>query len=150
MSFLKITDRIAVAAMFAVIGGVPLATSASFLSRGEPDAKVKMSDGVERRFYTSGPMGTTTFRVDVRADGSALPRVQVLTEESFQAIERGMGSAQVLEMVGPPWGKSRFDATKTTTWDYHYRDGWGSEAEFSVIFDDAGLVVGKVHVRDGN
>ena len=150
MSFLKISDRIALTAMFAVIGGVPLATSAAFLSRGEPDAKVKMSDGGERRFYTSGPMGTTTFRVDVLADGSAQSRVQVLNEESFQAIQPGMTASQILEMIGPPWAKSRFDATKTTTWDYHYRDAWGYDAQFSAVFDDAGRVAGKVHVRDGN
>jgi hypothetical protein len=33
----------------------------------------------------------------------------------------------------------RFNNTRTTAWDYHYRDTWGYDADFSVIIDDGGF-----------
>jgi outer membrane protein assembly factor BamE (lipoprotein component of BamABCDE complex) len=74
----------------------------------------------------------------------------VLTDDAFNAIQAGMTSADVFARIGPPYAKSRFDATRTTAWDYHYRDAWGYDADFSVIVDDGGAVTGKAKVRNGN
>ena len=72
----------------------------------------------------------------------------MLTDSVFQAIEYGATEQQVFERIGPPYRKARFPATATTAWDYHYRDAWGYDSDFSVIFDDAGVVTGKFSVRD--
>ncbi len=150
MSHLKIVDRIAIAAMFSTIGLVPLAAHAWRSHEGKPDARVTLADGSERRFYTSGPMGTTTFRVDVSADGVRTAESQVLHDGTFGAIQPGMTAGQVFERLGPPYAKTRFDSTRTTAWDYHFRDAWGYDADFSVIVDDSNLVTGKMSVRSGN
>jgi len=150
MSHIKIVDRIAIAAMFSTIGLVPLAAHACRSHDGTPNAKVTLADGSERRFYTSGPMGMTTFRVDVSADGKRIAESQVLNDTSFRAIESGMTAGQVFERLGPPYAKTRFDSTRTTAWDYHFRDAWGYDADFSVLIDDSNVVAGKVSVRNGN
>ena len=75
------------------------------------------------------------------------PATHVLRDEVFGQIRPGFKAGEVLAIIGAPHRKSRFEATKTTAWDYSYRDTWGYEAEFSVIFDDAGLVVGKFSGR---
>jgi len=147
MSHLKIVDRIAIAAMFSTIALVPLAAHACRSHDGKPDAKVTLADGSERRFYTSGPMGVTTFRVDVSAAGVRGPESQVLNDSSFGSIRAGMTASQVFELLGPPYAKARFGATRTTAWDYHYRDAWGYDADFSVIIDDSNVVAGKISVR---
>ena len=74
---------------------------------------------------------------------------QMLNEDAFSQVQRGMRSDEVLALIGPPYRKMRFEATKTTAWDYHYRDPWSYDSDFSVIFDDAGIVVSKVSVRNG-
>ena len=148
MSHLNIVDRIAIAATFSTIALVPLAAHACRAHDGRPDAKVTLADGSERLFYTSGPMGTTTFRIDVSADGVRGAESQVLDDRSFGAIQAGMTAGQVFERLGPPYAKTRFDATKTTAWDYHFRDAWGYDADFSVIIDDSNIVAGKVSVRN--
>jgi len=71
-----------------------------------------------------------------------------LNERSVSAIQAGMSAAEVLERLGRPDTKMRFEATKTTAWDYHYRDAWGYDADFSVIMDDSDVVAGKVSVRN--
>ncbi len=75
---------------------------------------------------------------------------QVLRDEVFRKIQPGLNASEVIAIIGLPYRKVRFEATKTTAWDYNYRDTWGYEAEFSVIFDDAGAVVGKFSTRLGN
>ena len=148
MVSLKLIDRIAVAAIFATSVAVPAAAFACAGSaRGELASRVAMSGGLERRFYTTGPLGTTTCRVDVAAGGKVVADVQVLNDDVFQTISAGMPANDVLAIIGPPSGKMRFDATKTTAWDYHYRDSWGYTSDFSVIVDDAGIVVGKFSAR---
>ena len=73
-----------------------------------------------------------------------------LGDDAFKAIQAGMTAADVVARIGPPDSKERFERTKTTAWDYRFRDAWGYDAEFAVIVDDAGVVSGKVTVRNGN
>ncbi len=68
-------------------------------------------------------------------------------EDAFRAIEPGMHAEEVMALLGAPEHRSRFDATRTTTWDYAFRDTWGYAAEFSVLLGDDGLVRGAVTVR---
>ena len=111
--------------------------------REVPDAKLTNPDGGERRFYTTGPMGTRTYRIDVSSTGEILSRTQVLTSETFGGIVPGMRASEVMALIGPPHQKIRFSLSGTTSWDYRFSDSFHHGAEFSVIFDDAGIVVGK-------
>ncbi|HEX3061672.1 MAG TPA: hypothetical protein VHP55_03345 [Usitatibacter sp.] len=77
----------------------------------------------------------------------ASPARQVQKEEAFRGISPGMSAAEVLAALGSPARKMRFEATKTTSWDYRYRDAWGYDAEFSVIMNDAGFVVARLSER---
>lgn len=79
---------------------------------------------------------------------SLAPPAQVLTDDVFAGIQAGMPAAEVLVAIGPPDRKERFDSTRTTAWDYRYRDTWGYDAELSVIVDDRGVVVGKISTRN--
>ena len=81
------------------------------------------------------------------AAGARSVQSRLLDDRTVSAIRAGMSAAEVLERLGPPYTKMRFEATKTTAWDYHYRDAWGYDADFSVIMDDSDVVAGKVSVR---
>ena len=70
-----------------------------------------------------------------------------LTDKAAARVQVGMTTEQVRGLIGEPWNTIRFDNTHTTSWDYEYQDGWGYDAGFSVIFDDAGIVVSKISVR---
>src|SRR5258706_2090231 len=72
---------------------------------------------------------------------------RLLTDDSVRPIHPGMNASEVLEILGAPLRKVRFERTATTAWDYRLRDSWGYRAEFSVIVDDNGTVVGKVSIR---
>lgn len=151
MSRLKMIDRVALSAMLLSAAAIPLAARAfSFSHEAAPSATVRLANGIERQFFTSGPLGTTTDRVDVDASGRVVARTQVLTDDVFRYIRPGMPARDVLELIGPPSAKTRFPQTHTTAWEYHYRDGWGYNAEFSVSVDDQGLVASKFSAREGD
>jgi outer membrane protein assembly factor BamE (lipoprotein component of BamABCDE complex) len=140
-------DRIALAAMLATAASGAVVTT-TMAAQGRADARFAMPDGVERRFFTSGPMGTTTYRVDVDAAGREIARVQVLNDAVFGEVREGATDAEIYATLGPPARKETFHRTRRTAWDYHYRDTWGYEAEFAVLFDTEGRVVGKFSTRD--
>jgi outer membrane protein assembly factor BamE (lipoprotein component of BamABCDE complex) len=147
---LKTIDRLALMAMLSTTLSISLASCAAIANPAPaPDAKITLKDGIERRFYTSGPMGTTTYRVDVAADGTVLARKQVLEDGVLQTIRAGMTADEVFALIGPPSSKERFARTQATAWNYHVHQ-WGYDSDFAVIVDDAGIVTSKVNVRNGN
>lgn len=72
------------------------------------------------------------------------PRV---TDDIITRVTPGMSQSDIEGLLGEPGDKERFSRSHTVAWDYGYRDTWGYDATFSVIFDDAGSVVSKVSVR---
>ena len=151
MISLRFTDRLALAAMAGATIAVALAatfTAPAAHAASKPSATLTLPDGGERRFYTTGPAGMQTFRVDVSPEGRVIAKRQVLTEDVLLQIAPGMKATEVFALIGPPYAKARFEATKTTVWDYHYSDPWSHDSDFSVIIDDAGIVAGHVTTRN--
>jgi outer membrane protein assembly factor BamE (lipoprotein component of BamABCDE complex) len=99
-------------------------------------------------FSTIGLVPLAAHACGAHSAGGTSVHSRVLDDRSAGAIQAGMTAAEVLERLGPPYTKMRFEATKTTAWDYHLRDAWGYDADFSVIIDDANVVAGKVSVRN--
>jgi len=140
-------DRIALAAMLGMVASTAV-VGTTLAAQRDGAARFTMPDGVERRFFTSGPLGTTTYRVDVDGAGKELARAQVLSDAVFNGIREGATDAQVYALIGPPARKEIFHRSRRVAWDYHYRDTWGYESDFAVVFDTEGRVVGKFSTRD--
>jgi len=98
------------------------------------------------------PLAARASGMDVSPGGSVYVSTKkgALNDDAFRAIQRGMPASEVLARLGAPYQKMRFENTKTTAWDYHYRDTWGYDADFSVIMDAVGIVASTISVRNGN
>src|SRR6266702_6161514 len=132
MSLLKHIDRIAILSLVSASLGLPAAALACSVATAQSThvaARVALPGGGESRFYTTGPAGTETCRVDFSAAGQVLGATQVLTDSNFNSINAGMTANEVLARLGPPSGKMRFPATGTTSWDYHFADAWNYDSE---------------------
>jgi outer membrane protein assembly factor BamE (lipoprotein component of BamABCDE complex) len=66
----------------------------------------------------------------------------VVKVEAFRRIHEGMTAAEVRSLLGPPADTMRFPLSRTTAWEYPFRDTWGYDSDFSVIIDDSDVVVG--------
>lgn len=114
---------------------------------GAPALEFAGGDGSRRLAYPRGPLGTQTFMVEVGTDGVLRAVRQVLDDDTFSTIVAGLKREDVLRMIGPPGQTMHFPRLGHTAWDYRYTDTWGYLAEFSVILDSSGVVVGKVKRR---
>lgn len=110
---------------------------------GEAALVIKLASGT-RWFYTSGPLGVTTYAVDINNDRIAAHLQNVLTDSTLEKIVSGIAADEVLVSVGPPCQRVRFDNLGATAWDYRYRDTWGYTVEFSVMIDDTYRVISRV------
>lgn len=114
---------------------------------GSPREVFTLKDGSSSWEYPTSPQGLTTTLVRFDAKGNMMYVSQVLTDENFHRIQSGMGEEAVRATIGPPWRKLNFERLQQTSWDYLYRDTWGYRVEFSVLFNPAGVVVGKTSRR---
>ena len=88
---------------------------------------------------SSAPAFSTSFTV--RAP-------QKVTEEIVLEVQPGMTRNTILALIGAPGRTMSFPRSRTTAWDYDFIDTWGYASELSVIFNDDGIVVGKVTSRN--
>ncbi len=72
---------------------------------GEPALAIRLDSGA-RWFYTSGPLGVTTYAVDMNKDGIAERVQNVLTDTMLEKIGAGNTAEAVLASIGPPIAKS--------------------------------------------
>jgi outer membrane protein assembly factor BamE (lipoprotein component of BamABCDE complex) len=76
-----------------------------------------------------------------------VPTPERVTDEVIQQIRPGMDEGDVRALIGAPADTVRFALSRTTAWDYPYRDSWGYESVFSVTFNDDHVVLSKISVR---
>ena len=84
--------------------GVPPGASRDEVQRimGPPTGTYTMPDGHLRLEYNHMPLGKQTFMIDLDAGGRVAHWENVLDEAHFAAIQPGMGSQDVLRLIGPP------------------------------------------------
>ena len=119
--------------------GVPQGASRDDVQRvmGPPTATYTMPDGHQRLEYNHMPAGRQTFMIDLDATGRMAHWENVLDENHFAAIRAGMGTADVLRLIGPPTYKSQYVLpTPGITWLYRF-DTVQRCILFEVAFDKA-------------
>lgn len=115
---------------------------------GAPSMEWKNLDGTLTWEYTRQPMGTENFMIVIGPDNIMREIRQVVTEENFGRVEKGMTREQVRRLLGKP-GKTMFlDLKKEEVWDWRYKGTHGNDMFFHVHFDPAGNVVATSRTED--
>ena len=116
---------------------------------GVPRNIHREQDGGESWEYPRGPLGVETFMVRLDKNRVLREVEQVLNEKNFARIEVGKsGPEDVLRAIGSPWRTGRFERRKEEFWDYRFRDTWGYDSQFHVIFDESGVVKQTMAIRE--
>lgn len=76
------------------------------------------------------------------------PQPGRVTEATVEQIRPGLTKSAVKALIGPPEHVMHFSLSDTTAWDYDYRDPWGYDSTFSVVFDASGFVVSRISIRE--
>lgn len=108
---------------------------------GQPETERRLPDGSKRLEYPRGPQGTTTYRVDIDAQGKFVGVTQLLTAENFAKVRIGMSQEAVRELLGKPGEVAAYQLKPETVWSWKWQEGGPSgDAFFNVHFDASGHV----------
>jgi hypothetical protein len=104
---------------------------------GPPAMEWNDADGSRQLAYVRGPMGTQTFMVRSRPDGTLDSIGNVLEPGVFRQVTAGLDENQVLRLLGPPapgW-TTYFPGRDELAWQWRYCDEWNALARFTVLLD---------------
>jgi hypothetical protein len=96
-----------------------MASAEVLASVGKPTAAGKLVDGSEYWDYSRQPYHTE--RVSFGADGRVRDLRNLLTDQNFAKLQKGMTLDEVRGIVGPTFLYGEY-ADRTTVWTYRYQD----------------------------
>lgn len=109
---------------------------------GPPTAEWKNEDGSLVWEFARGPEGVHTYMMTIGPDNVLRDIRQVLTDEYFAKVEKGMSKDQVRRLLGKPGATTFFPLKKEEVWDWLYDGGKDIKTFFHVHFSQDGAVVG--------
>ena len=108
---------------------------------GRPETERLFADGSKHLYYPRGPQGTTTYRVDIDAQGKLMAVTQLLTAENFAKVRIGMSQEAVRDLLGKPGEVAIYRLKPETVWSWRWQEGGVSgDAFYNVHFDSTGHV----------
>ena len=106
---------------------------------GKPVTITANADGSRVFEYPRQPEGFKNFRIVIGPDGKMSSLRQLLNDDNFARVKPGLTQAQVLEQLGRPAAKRRYDLKNEEAWEWRYKPL--NEAKlFTVTFDAGGRV----------
>jgi outer membrane protein assembly factor BamE (lipoprotein component of BamABCDE complex) len=108
---------------------------------GEPETARIFTDGSKRLEYPRGPAGTSTYFVDIDANGKFVSVMQVLTAQNIAKIRPGMTQDEVRRILGKPTTIAEYPLKKERVWSWHWEEGGVTRnAMFNAHFGPDGIV----------
>lgn len=114
---------------------------------GEPVTITNNTDGSRVFEYPRQPEGFKNFRIVIGPDGKMASLRQLLTIDNVARVQPGMTQLQVLELLGRPAAKRRYDLKNEEAWEWRFKPV--NEARlFTATFDAGGRVTATATTDD--
>ncbi len=110
---------------------------------GTPTGRYALPAGATRLEYAKGPYGVVTYMVDLDASGRSSAWAQVLDQEHFAKLKKGMGKEAVLLLLGRP-GQRAAESQGRESWYWRFRSF--DCQRLAVTFDERGRVTAPFEV----
>jgi hypothetical protein len=97
---------------------------------GRPSAVRELAEGETIYWYTQLPYGRANYAARIDEDGTLVALEQRLVEENIKKVVPGLSSAQVFDLLGPPYWPENYARLERTAWTYpmyvpgHMRPKW--------------------------
>lgn len=109
---------------------------------GQPSFEWRNEDGSVTWEFARTPEGKANYMVTVGPDNILREIVQVLTEENFGKVRKGMMRDEIRHLLGKPGRVTRFDLKRQEVWEWKVQNPFPNvDAFINVHFDEAGRVV---------
>ena len=110
---------------------------------GPPQMEWRNADGSVTWEYSRQPEGTECFMITIGPDRILRRIDQVLNDETFGRVERGMVGDEVRRLLGRPAASQFFQLKQETVWEWLIERSGGDRSYFTVTFNTDGRVVGS-------
>lgn len=109
---------------------------------GTPTLEWRNTDGSVTWEFARTPEGKVNYMVSIGPDNILREIRQVLTEENFAKVQRGMTRDEIRHLLGKPAHVTRFDLKRQEVWDWKIQTPFPNAEIYIVVhFDDSGRVV---------
>jgi hypothetical protein len=116
---------------------------------GRPTDKRAGPDGQTTYWYTQLPYGRANYAARIGGDGTLLALEQRLVEDNIKQVAVGWSSAQVYDLLGPPYWPENYARSERTSWTYPMRiQGYGYPKWFVVYFSTKDQKVVETYLMD--
>jgi len=116
---------------------------------GSPSDVWKDAGGAETWEYRTAPAGWYTYMIDFGPDHAVRGVRQVLSDEYFAKIQRGMPREEVHRLLGGPKQVNRFSRSNQEVWTWRFKQDNHWYRLFLVQFDEStGTVLGTYSIDD--
>lgn len=116
---------------------------------GPPAERLTVAGGDSVWFYPRNPFGVETYAVRLTPQGVLREIDQRLTVANVSRLIPGVStSAQVRELLGPPWRITRMDRQQRDVWQYRMDNGFYIEHNLFVQYSADGVVREVLMLRD--
>ena len=116
---------------------------------GAPVERISAAGGDSIWFYPQNPNGLHTYAVRLSPQGIVQAVEQRLTVENLARLVPGQSTtAQVRELLGPPWQVTRMARQERDVWSYRMQDGALVRHDLYVQFSADGVVREVIMLRD--
>ena len=116
---------------------------------GQPADKRAGPGGQTIYWYPQLPYGRANYAARIGEDGTLLAIEQRLIEENIKQVAIGWSSAQVYDLLGPPYWPETYARSERTSWTYPMRvQGYGYPKWFVVYFSTRDQVVVETYLMD--
>lgn len=127
---------------------VPPTEQQALATWGPPTARHVLAAGIQRLEYATGPMGRSTWMLDIDAQGRVLAAQQVLTDSHLAAVQQALPlpAAALRARIGRPGEVQGGGWAGGQVWSWRYETNdclW-----FRVSVDDAGIAQSAAFLID--
>lgn len=108
---------------------------------GKPTMEWTNGDGSQTWEYARTPEGKANYMFTIGPDNVLREIRQVLTEENFAKVTKGMTREQIRRLLGKPGWVTQLDLKQQEVWEWRFENPHQADMRFGVHFDSSGQVV---------
>lgn len=116
---------------------------------GRPTAVRELAEGQTVYWYTQLPYGRANYAARIDEDGTLVALEQRLVEDNIRKVVPGLSSAQVFDLLGPPYWPEKYARSERTSWTYPmYVPGYMRPQWFIVYLSNQDQRVVETYLMD--
>lgn len=115
---------------------------------GTPTFEWRNEDGSLTWEFARTPMGKENYMAEIGPDNLLRELRQVITEENFGRVRKGMSRDEIRHLLGKPASITPVPLKRQEAWEWRFANPFNADMRFNVYFDQATGTVVRSETRE--